>query len=74
MADFGLPLAPFGVPLGSLWPSFGIPLAILGHPLAPFGVPSGSLWPSFGVPLAIVGPKGQLWGQARAGPGRPLGQ
>ena len=39
----GFPLAPFGVPLGSLWPSFGIPLAILGHPLAPFGVPSGSL-------------------------------
>ncbi len=74
VADFGLPLAPFGVPLGSLWPSFGVPLAILGHPLAPFGVPSGSLWPSFGVPLAIVGPKGRLWGQSRAGPGRPLGQ
>ncbi len=74
VADFGLPLAPFGVPLGSLWPSFGTPLAILGHPLAPFGVPSGSLWPSFGAPLAIVGPKGRLWGQARAGPGRPLGQ
>jgi len=25
------PAVPFGVPLGSLWPAFGVPLAILGH-------------------------------------------
>ena len=24
-------MVPFGVPLGSLWPAFGVPLAIMGH-------------------------------------------
>ena len=38
---FDIPLAPFGVPLGSLWPSFGVPLVVLGHLWDPFGVSSG---------------------------------
>ncbi len=29
LAILGHPLAPFGVPSGSLWPSFGVPLAIV---------------------------------------------
>ncbi len=41
LALLDLPLAPFGVPLGSLWPSFGIPLVALGHLWDPFGVSSG---------------------------------
>ena len=30
-ATFDRPLVPFGVPLGSLWLSFGVPCAVLGH-------------------------------------------
>ncbi len=43
-ADLGLPLTPFGVPLGSLWPSFGVALAVLGQ-----------LWEPFGAPWAVLG-------------------
>ena len=42
------------VPLGSLWPSFGLPLTSFGS----LGVPLGSLWPSFRVPLVVLG---HLW-------------
>ena len=49
LALLDLPLAPFGVPLGSLWPSFGIPLAVLGHLWDPFGAP----WAALGRLLEI---------------------
>ncbi len=49
-ADFGLPLAPFGVPLGSLWPAFGVSLAVLGHLWDPFGAP----WVALGRLLVFV--------------------
>ena len=42
--------APFGVPLGSLWPSFGVPLAVLGHLWGPFGAP----WAALGRILDFV--------------------
>ena len=75
--DFWLhlvPLGPFGVPLGSLWPSFGLPLAVLWGPFGPTfgffgssGVTLGSLWVPFGVPLAPIGlPRARPW------PGRDL--
>ena len=41
LALLDLPLPPFGVPLGSLWPSFGVPLVVLGHLWDPFGAASG---------------------------------
>ncbi len=58
----GLPLAPFGVPLGSLWGALGPPLAPFGVPWTPFGSLSGAL----GLPLAPLGwlwaPFGRPWG------------
>ena len=46
--DFGTPfgrtLGTLWLPLGSLWPSFGVPLAILGHLWNPFGAAWATLW------------------------------
>ena len=41
---FGRPLGTLWLPLGSLWPSFGVPLAVLGHLWDPFGAPWATLW------------------------------
>ena len=57
--------------LGSLWVTFGLPLAPSGVALAPFGVPLGSLWGGlgslwvslarFGCPWLPLGALGLLW-------------
>ena len=51
--SFGCPLAPFGVPLGSLW----LTLGALGLPLAVIWVPFRSLWLSWGS----LGAPGSIW-------------
>ena len=44
------PLAPFGGPWGSHWPSFGVPLAVLEYLWDPFGAP----WAALGRLLDLI--------------------
>ena len=43
------PRSPFGLPLGSLWPPFGLLLGFLRSPLASPFAPLTSLWSPFGL-------------------------
>ena len=53
----GLDWAPFGEPLGSLWPSFGSHLGPFGCPWLPLGSHLGS----FGPPLGPLGARAPIW-------------
>ena len=53
----GLDWAPFGEPLGSLWPSFGSHLGPFGCPWLPLGSHLGS----FGPPLGPLGARASIW-------------
>ena len=51
---------PFGLPLGSLWDAFGLPLGVLGVPLEFLGEHCGSigvLWSNLAPQFALLGSK-----------------